>query len=81
MVNDVAKVTVTVTKGHFAKIGDNETTYFDESIYGRYGMTRFASIMRKRLHDESIVCMSIEYDIHHYTVDVGDLINISLESD
>ena len=79
MINDMARVTVTKTIGHFARCDAATTTYFDDSIYGRYGAPRFASIMRKHYKDDSIVCLSVDYEIVHYTVDVGDLKNIALK--
>lgn len=78
MLNDMARVTVTVTNGHFVDIDSGEMREFDESIYGRYKPTRFASLMRKHYNRDSIVCTSVSYEIRHYLVDVGDLENIAL---
>lgn len=78
MLNDMARVTVTITNGHFVDIDSGEMREFDESIYGRYKPTRFASLMRKHYNRDSIVCTSVSYEIRHYLVDVGDLDNIAL---
>lgn len=79
MTDDRAWVAVTRTIGHCARIEGDSTTYFDESRIGRYKAPRFASLMRRTMEDDSIVCLSVEYDIQHYLVNVDDLDRISIE--
>lgn len=76
----LAWVSVTKTIGHCARVTEGSTEYFDAEIFGRYRVERFASIMRKQMDDSSVVCLSVQYDIKHYRVDVEKLAEISEES-
>lgn len=73
-------VKVTRTVGHCAKVGEGSTEYFDADLYGRYRVERFASIMRKRMGDTSVVCLSVEYVTKRYLVEVDQLENIAIET-
>lgn len=80
MDTDKTWVSVTKTLGHCAKVGEGSTEYFDASIYGRYKVARFASILRREMSDSSVVCLSVEYQTTHYYVNVDKLAEISEES-
>lgn len=75
------KVSVPVTIGHciHAKVaGDGalEGEKFDFTLYGRFGIQRFGSKVRKA-EGSDVIVLSVEYSVRHYWVSLDDLERIA----